>query len=201
MCVHLDEGESAVGLEARFDDETKVLKQGNNIVRGGVLGQVAHVDCGLPARSLRYNDIVATDAVSRELVVAERSRGSHAHGLHGLLLSNRWLPLLVCPVTTDGTRAQPLSVHGAESLLSFRTVTEGNKTITTRAASLHVPHDTGLRDGTKGGKGLGEGLIVNLVGQITNKDVEVTRCVLLGGGVGLIGPVDANFLSKLDSHR
>lgn len=200
MGVHFDEGESAVSLESRFDDEAKVLEQRNDIVGGGVWGQVANVDSGLPARSLRYNNIVAADAVSRELMVAEGSRGSHAHCLHSLLLSNRWLSLLVRPVAADGTRAQPFSVHGAESLLGFGTVAESNEAVTTGATSFHVPHDTGLGDRAKGRKCLSERLIVNLVGQVTNKDVEVTGCVLLAGCVGLVGPVDTNFLPKLDSY-
>jgi hypothetical protein len=37
-------------------------------------------------------------------------------------------------------------------------------------------------------------LIVDLVGQIADEDVEVVRRVLLVGIVGLVGPVDADFL-------
>lgn len=37
-------------------------------------------------------------------------------------------------------------------------------------------------------------LIVDLVGQITDEDVEMVRGVFLVGGVGLIGPVDPDFL-------
>lgn len=39
-----------------------------------------------------------------------------------------------------------------------------------------------------------EDIIVDLVGKVANEDVEVVGGVLLGRGVGLIGPVDSNLL-------
>lgn len=41
-----------------------------------------------------------------------------------------------------------------------------------------------------------ENLVVDLVGQVTNEDVEVARCILLVSCVGLISPVDSNLLQK-----
>lgn len=101
---------------------------------------------------------------------------------------------MVGPVATDGTRAEPLAIHGAQGLLSLRAITEGNKAIATGAARLHVPHNTGFGNGTKGGEGLGEDFIVHFVGKITDENVEVARGIFLAGGVGLIGPVDTDFL-------
>lgn len=39
-----------------------------------------------------------------------------------------------------------------------------------------------------------EDLVIDFVGKITNEDVEVVGRVFLGGSVGLVGPVDPDFL-------
>ena len=44
-------------------------------------------------------------------------------------------------------------------------------------------------------------LIIDFIGQIANKDVEVVRCVFLVGGVGLVGPVDADFLRTIQNLK
>lgn len=101
---------------------------------------------------------------------------------------------MVGPVAANGARPKPLSVHGAESTLSIGTIAEGDESISTRPAGLHVPHDARLRDGAEGGESLQENLVIDLVGQVTDKDVEMVGRVLLGGVVRLISPVDADFL-------
>lgn len=197
MSVHLNEGKATVGLEARLDHVAKVLEERDQVVGGGVGGQVSNVAGCLVGRGLIEDHLVALHAVGREVVVAIGSGRGHTHGLHRLLLSNRGLALLVRPVAADSSGSKPLSIHGAQSLLGIWAVTEGHETISARAASLHVPHDASLRDRAKDGEGLRQHLVVDLVGQITNEDVEVVGCILLGRRVGrLIRPVDADFLFK-----
>lgn len=129
-----------------------------------------------------------------EVVVAVRGGGRHSHRGHSLLLRNGRLALLVRPVATDGTRAEPLAIHRAERLLRITAFTEGDETVTTRATSLHIPHDARFRNGAKGGESLEKNLIIDLVRQVADEDMEVVRRVFLGLVVRLVGPVDANFL-------
>jgi hypothetical protein len=196
VVVHFDEGKSTVRLEARLGNVTKVLEEGYKVRLRRVGRQVANVAGRLPLGSLSNNHIITLNTMGGEVVVTKRSRGSHAHGGHGLLLRDGRLTLLVSPVAADGSRAKPLSIHGAERALSIGAIAEGNETVSTRPAGLHIPHDTGFRHGTKGGEGLQQNLVVDLVGQVTDEDVEVVRGVLLGGVVGLVGPVDADFLAE-----
>lgn len=196
MGVHLDESKTTVRLEAGLNHKTKVLEKRDQVVLGGVRGQVAHVASCLPGWSLIDNHIVRVNAVGGEVMMAVGGRRGHAHLLHGLLLGNRRLALLVGPVATDGARTEPLAVHGAQSLLSLGSVAESNEAITARTASLHIPHDTSLGNRAESGKGLKKDLIVDLVRKIANKDVEVVRSVLLVRVVRLISPVDTNFLYR-----
>ena len=192
--VHLDESKATVRLEASLSDISEVLEQRDEVVLGGVRGQVADIAGSLPCRSLLDDHLVGVGTLGGEAVVAEGSGRGHAHLRHGLLLGVRRLALLVGPVAADGTRTEPLAVHVGESLLSIATIAESDEAVATRATSLHVPHDAGLRNGTKGGESLEEDLIVDFVGEIADKDVEVVRGVLLGGSVRLVSPVDANLL-------
>ena len=194
MGVHLDESESAVGLEARLNNIAEVLEKGNEIVLGSVRSQVADVAGRLPSGGLGDDHVVTVNTVGREVVVPVRSSGSKTHLLHGLLLGNGRLTLLVGPVATNGPGSKPLSVHGAQSLLSIGTVAESNEAVTARATGLHVPHDAGLGNRSKGREGLKQHLVVDFIGQISDEDVEVTRGVLLVLVVGLVGPVHADFL-------
>jgi len=194
--VHLDESEATVRLEASLGYIAKVLEQRNKVVLSGVGSEVADVAGGLPLGSLGKDGVVGLDALSRELVVlAEGTGRGNTHLGHDLLLGERGLTLLVGPVATDSTRAQPLAIHGAESLLGLGAITESNEAIATRATGLHVPHDTGLGNAAKGGESLEEDLVVHFIGEIADKDVEMARSVFLASGVGLIGPVHADFLT------
>lgn len=194
MGVHFDESKATVRLEASLGDISEVLEQRNEVVLGGVRGQVANVASGLPCGSLLNNHLVGVGALGGEAVVAEGSGRSHAHLGHGLLLGVRRLALLVGPVAANSARTEPLAVHVGESLFGIATITESDEAVATRATSLHVPHDAGLGDGAKCGESLEEDLIIDLVGKIADEDVEVVRGILLGGGVGLVSPVDANLL-------
>jgi hypothetical protein len=106
------------------------------------------------------------------------------------------LPFLVGPVAADSARAKPLSVHGAKGAISIGAIPKGDESVTTRPACLHVPHDAGLGDGTKGRESLEENLVIDLVGQITDEDVEMVRSVFFGCVVRLVGPVHTNFLCE-----
>lgn len=192
--IHLDEGEASIGLEASLGDIAEVLEQRYEVRLSCVRSEVADVARRLPLGSLLYDHVIALHTVGREMVVAERSGRRHTHGGHGLLLGDGRLALLVCPIAANGTRTKPLAVHGAEGSLGVGAVAEGDKTVAARPTCLHIPHDAGFGDGAKGGEGLEENLVVDLVGQIADEDVEVVRGVFLGGVVGLVGPVDANFL-------
>lgn len=101
MGVHLDKSETSVGLEARLDDKPKVLEERNDVIRGGVRSEVADIACSLPVGSLSEDNIIAADAMCRELVVAEGSSRRQAHSLHRLLLSHGRLALLVGPVAAN----------------------------------------------------------------------------------------------------
>lgn len=197
VSVHLDESKSTVCLETRLNNVTEVLKQRDEILLGRVGGEVANVTGGLPLRSLSNDHIVALNAMLWEAVVAIRSGGRHSHLRHGSLLRDGWLALLVGPVAADGTRSKPLSVHRRKSSLGISTVAECNEAVTTRATSLHVPHHASLGNGAKRRESLKENLIVDFVGEVTDEDVKVTASVLLVVVVGLVSPIDTNFLKVL----
>lgn len=199
MSVHLNEGKSAVRLEAGFGDITKVLEKRHKVRLRSVRSEVADVACGLPLRSLCNDHIVALHAMGGEMMVSEGSGRRHTHGSHGLLLGNGRLSFLVGPVAADSARAKPLSVHRAESAISIGAIPKRDKSVTTRPARLHVPHNASLGNGTKGGESLEENLIIDFVGQVTDKDMEMVRGVFFGCVVRLVGPVNTNFLHLLAS--
>lgn len=183
MRVHFDERKSTVRLHSRLCYITKVRKERDEIVLSRVGGQVSYVTSGLPGRGLAHDHIVALDTVRGEVVVSIGSRGCHSHGSHGLLLGDRGLSLLVRPVAANGSRTEPLSVHGTQGLLGISTVAESNESVAARTTGLHVPHNTGLGDGAERGESLKEDFIVDFVGEIANKDVKVARRILLAGRV------------------
>lgn len=199
--VHLDESESTVRLETSLGNISKVLEKRNKIRLRSVGGQVADIASCLPLGSLRVDHIVALHTMGWEVVVSKGGRWCHAHGSHGLLLRDGRLALLVGPVAANGARSKPLAVHRAKRTLSISTITESDETVSARSTSLHVPHDAGLGNRTKGGESLQEDLIVDFVGQIADENVEMVGRVLLGGVVGLISPVDADFLVESETPK
>lgn len=192
--IHLDEGKTTVGLETSLHDIAKVLEEGNQVVLGGVRGQVAHIARGLPLRGLLDHHVVALDAMRREVVVTKRRGRGHAHGGHGLLLGNGRLSLLVGPVAPNSAGTQPFTIHRAQGLLGLVAVAERNKPVATRTAGLHVPHHAGLGHRAERIERLLQDLVVDLIAQVSDEDVEVVRGVFFVRAVGLVGPVDADFL-------
>jgi hypothetical protein len=120
-----------------------------------------------------------------------------------------WLTarLLVCPIHTDGSRPEPLAVHGCDGLLGVGTLAKGEETVAARLARVHVPHAAGVGHGREGLEGLAEDVVVHFRGQVAHEDAaKITRdffgwlkniLVVVGqvllGLLILVGPVDANF--------
>lgn len=196
MSVHLQESESTVCLQTGFNNIAKVLEQWDEICLGGVRSKVANIARCLPLRGLGDDHVIAVGAVGREVVVAEWCSWGHAHRSHSLLLRNRRLSLLVGPVAANRPRAEPFTVHRLQSFLGIFEFAECDESISSRAASLHVPHDPSFRNRTKGRESLQQHFVVDFIAQITDEDVEMIRCVLLVGVVGLVGPVYADFLNQ-----
>jgi hypothetical protein len=86
MRIHLHECKATIGLETSFKDIAEVLKEGDQVILGGVGGEVAHVASSLPLGSLLSNHIIALNAVGGEVVVSERSSRRHTHSNQSLLL-------------------------------------------------------------------------------------------------------------------
>ena len=195
MGIHFNESKAAIRLEARLGNIAKVLEQRDEIRLRSVGSEIANVACRLPLGRLGHHHVVALDTVGGEVMVPKRSGWRHAHRDHGLLLRDGGLALLVGPVAANGSRAKPLPVHGAEGTIGISAVAESDKAVATRATRLHVPHDASFRHRAKGGEGLEKDLIVDFVGQVADEDVEVAGGVFLGGIIGLVGPVDTDFLA------
>lgn len=198
MGVHLNESKAAVGLEASLNNVAEVLEERNKIVLSGVWGKVSDVTGSLPLWSLLDDHVVALNSMSGKVVMAEWSRWSQSSGGHHLLLGDGWLSLLVGPVAANSTRSEPLTIHGAQCLLGILTLTESNESVSTGTSSLHIPHNSSLRNGAEGRESLKKNLIVDFVGKVANKDVEVVRSILFIGSVRLVCPVYAD-LSLVDT--
>ena len=194
MGVQFDKRKSPIGLEARLDNVAEVLEQRDEVVLSSVRRQVSDVASCLPRGSLLDNHIIALNAVGREVMMAERSGRCHAHGRHGLLLRNRWLALLICPVATDRPRSKPLAIHRAQRLLCILAFAESNEAVSSRSPSLHIPHNSSFGNRTKCRESLEEDLVINFVREIANENVEVVGGVLLVRGIGLVCPVDTDLL-------
>lgn len=190
MTFHLDECEPAIRLKPCLYNVAKILEQGYQVVLSRVWSEVADITCCLPARGLVQNHVIGLTPLSWELMVAKGSGGRDTHGCHGLLLRDRRLTFLVCPVASNGSTAQPLSVHTGQSFLGITAVPESHESITSGTTRFHIPHDSSFRDGAKGGERLEQNFIIDFIAQIAHEDVKVARCVFLIIGVGLIGPVD-----------
>ncbi len=102
---------------------------------------------------------------------------------------------MICPIDTNGTGTEPLAVHSGDGLLRIGLVTEGQETIATRLARVHVPHDASIGQGAKGREGLGKDIVVDLGRKVANKDMEVVGRIFLVL-LALICPIHADFCVK-----
>lgn len=177
--IHLDESEPPIRLEASLDNISEVLEEWDQVILGGIRSQITDVASCLPCWGLLNNHIVALNSMGGKVMVAEGSGRSHAHCRHCLLLRDGWLSLLIRPVASNSARPKPFAIHRTKCLLCILTLAEGNKSISSGAPSLHIPHDASLRHRAKGGESLEEDFIIDLVREIANEDVEVVGSVLL----------------------
>ena len=195
VSIHLDEREPAISRESGLNNVAEVLEERNNVILSRVRSEVADVASSLPSRSLSQDHLIALCTLRGKLMMtAERGRRAHSHSCHGLLLRDGRLALLIGPVAANGARAKPFSIHRAQCLFSIRAIAKSNEAVTTRATGLHVPHDTSFGDGTKGRKGLEENFIIHFVAQIPNENMVMIRGIFLVGIIGLVSPVDSDFL-------
>jgi hypothetical protein len=101
------------------------------------------------------------------------------------------LGLLVRPIDSNSTRAQPFAIHGSDRLFGVGFVAEGEETVTTRFSGVHIPHDTSIGEGAEGAERLTKNLVVNLRAEITNEDMVVRGGVFLVL-TALVCPVDTD---------
>ncbi|KAH3678904.1 hypothetical protein WICPIJ_008792 [Wickerhamomyces pijperi] len=94
------------------------------------------------------------------------------------------------PVQSDGSTSDQFTVHSLDGFLGVFLVGEGHKPVPSGSTGLHVPHDVGLNQRGKSLEGLLEELVVDVCGQVTDKDVE--EILVLGALLGLVGPVDCD---------
>ena len=104
MGIHLDKRETPIRLKARLCDKAEILEQWNEIVLGCIGREVTNITCGLPLGSLCDHHLVTLHSLCRKVVMTVGCRGRHSHGGHGLLLGDRGLAFLVCPIASDRTR-------------------------------------------------------------------------------------------------
>ena len=173
MGVHLDKGKASIRLKSSLDDKPEILKERDEIVLSGIGCEISDIAGSLPLWRLLNDHVEALHPVRREVMMSVRRGRRHPHGGHLGLLRHGRLALLVGPVAADGARAKPFAVHGVQCLLSVGPFTKRNEAVTPRSTGLHIPHHSGLRDGPKGGEGLQENFIVDLVGQVSDKDMKV----------------------------
>jgi hypothetical protein len=197
--VHLDESKTTIGLEAGFCDITKILEQGDKVCLRSVGREIANIASSLPLGSLLDNHIKTLYAMGGKMVMPEGSGRCHAHRCHGLLLGNGRLTLLVGPVAADGARPQPFAVHRTERTFGVGTVAESDEAVAAGSACFHIPHDARFRHNTEGRECLKKDFIIDLVGEIADEDVKVIRCIFLGRGIGLISPINADFLREVSA--
>jgi hypothetical protein len=203
MRLHFDKSETSIRLHSAFQDSSKIHKKRSEIVLASVRGEVATVAGGLSRWRLSNDLLVGLHAVGGKWWMIEL-RGRHAHLHHCLLLRKGWLAFLICPVAANLACAQPFSIHGSDGFVCVFSLAVGNKSIASGATSLHIPHDASFGDFSENGKCSGQCFIVDFVGQVANKDVEMVRSILLVRIVWMICPVDSNFLFQLvdvDEHQ
>ena len=165
------------------------MEKGDEIGLGGVWSEVSNVDSAVVRGGLLDHSLVGERATGK----IDRGRNADASGGTAGSGSDGWgaLGLLIRPVDSNSTRAEPLAIHGSDCLFGVGLVAEGEETVTTRFSGVHVPHDTGIREGAECTECLGEDLVVNLGAEITDEDMEMCGGVLLVL-TALVCPVDTD---------
>ena len=185
--VELDECEATVGLHADLGEIADGLEEGNKIRLRAVGHKIADINSGVVCGRLLDDGFIR----KWPTLEVDRGRGAASPTLTGTAGHGCPLSLLVGPVDANGTRPEPFAIHGGDSLFGVGLVSEGKEPVATRLARVHVPHDTSVRHGAESTESLGQDIVVDLWGKIANKDVVVTRRVLLIL-LTLVSPVDAD---------
>jgi len=187
--VQFNESEASVGLHPDLGEIATRLEKRDEIGLGGVRCEVSDVDGAIVRRGLLDYGLVGKRAAG------EVYRGRDADAGRGTAgRDSDWWPtlgLLVCPIDSDGTRTQPFAIHGRDCLLGISLVAEGKEPVTARFSGVHIPHDTGIREGPEGAECLTKDFVVNLRAEIANEDMVVRSGVLLVLAA-LVCPVDTN---------
>jgi hypothetical protein len=191
--VKFYESEAAVCLHPDFGKVTTRLEKWDEIGLGGVRSEVSDVDGAVVRRCLLDYGLVGKRTAGK----ADRGRNADVGGRTGGSGSYGWgaLGLLICPVDSNSTRAEPFAIHGSDRLLGISLVAEGEETVTTRFSGVHVPHDTGIREGAEGTECLGKDLVVNLGAEVTDENVVMCGGVLLVLAT-LVCPIDTDLCIK-----
>jgi hypothetical protein len=105
---------------------------------------------------------------------------------------NHWpfIVLIACSASALSLEGQ----HPADGEMAMASP-EGQESVTSALARVHVPHDSCLAHGSKRSKCLGEYLVVHLGREVSDKDVEMMLRVLLVL-LTLVGPVDSDLCVK-----
>lgn len=204
----LDKGVATILLVANLDNVAKVGEERVQVLVCGEGGQVSHIDGhDIHRRPVVDGRVVGLllGRIDHCLAVGRHAGRHHSSVHHRLGLGHGRLAFLVCPVDANLAGAEPLAIHFGDCANGTFLAAVGDETVSASAARLHVPHDARLGDIAESLECLQQGLVGDLVGQVADKDVEVARGVFLVGGVGLIGPVDADlaiidFATVHDQH-
>ena len=177
VSVQLDECEATISLHAYLRQISDRLEKWDQVRLSAIRDEIANVDGRVIRGRLLYDRLVRERATQE----IHRSWGSSAtaHRRTSRSGGGTTLSLLIGPVDTNGSRAEPLAIHCGNGLLSIGLVAKCQETVATRLARVHVPHDTGIGQGAKSGKCLGEDIIVDLGGEVANENMEVVGRVLL----------------------
>ena len=189
MSVKFDKSEAAVGLHPDLGEIATRLEERDEIGLGSVWSEVSDVDSAVVCGGLLDYRLVGKGATGE--VDGGRNADASGGAVGGDSHGRSALGLLVRPIDSNSTRAQPFAIHGSDCLLGISLVTEGEEAVTTRFSGVHIPHDTGIGEGTEGAECLTKNFIVNLRTEITNEDMVVRGGVLLVL-TALVCPVDAD---------
>ena len=188
VCVKLDKRKATISLHANFGKIADRLEQRNEVRLGAVGDQVTDINCRVVGRRLLDNGLIGEGTTLEVDWCRCSAEGSGGTGRR----CRSSLGFLICPVDTDGTRAEPFPVHGGDGLFSVCLVPEREEAVTTRFSGIHIPHHTSIGQGAKGAESLAENLVIDFGGEIADEDVVMTGGVFLVL-LTLVSPVDTNF--------